>query len=308
MQTSFRIEWAAIPEVARAGIEDVLGARVVQASNQRGGYSPSLAARCRLADGRRVFLKAGADVPSMNPVVPMMLRHEAAVCRHWPEGFPAPRLLATHDDGDWIVVAFEDVAGHTPVQPWRDDELRRVLQLLDELPTPDGLPLAPAEHAMAGMFGGFTALLDDPSAPPPDEWTAANLPRLVEIERSWPDAVRGDHLVHDDVRDDNVLLADDGRVLLVDWAHAAIGADWLDVVFTAPSVELAGGPPCEELVARSLRASGADPDSLTIIAVALLGFFSRQAGLPPPPGVPAVRAFQEAQRRVTQRWVRSLLG
>ena len=306
VQTSFRIEWTTIPAEVRASIEAMLGAPVVEAVNQTGGYSPSLAARCRLADGRRVFLKAGADAPSMNPVVPWMLRREADLGRRWTGDFPAPRLVATHDDGDWVAVAFEDIAGRTPPQPWRDDDLGRVLEALDDLPTPDDLPLGLAEERMAGAFGGFVQLLAAPA--PRDEWTAANLAHLAGIEAAWPDAVRGDQLVHGDVRDDNVLSTDDGRVLLVDWAHATIGAGWLDVALAAPSIELGGGPPCEELVARSRRASAADPAHVTTVAVALLGYFTRQVGLPPPPGVPAVRAFQEAQRRVAQRWVRSLLG
>ena len=56
------------------------------------------------------------------------------------------------------------------------------------------------------------------------------------------------------------------------------------------------------------RVAAADPEAVTVAAVALLGFFTRHAQLPPPPGVPAVRAFQEAQRRVTQRWVEQRLG
>ena len=298
MRTSFRVEWDAIPAAVRSAIEDGLGSKVVEAVNQSGGYSPSLAARCRLADGRRVFLKAGADVPGMNGHVPVMLRRELELCPSWPAGFPAPRVQSTYDDRTWVAIAFEDVAGHTPAQPWRAEDLDRVIDALDDLPTPRGLPLLGAEHQLLGTFGGFAALVAEGR----DEFSS-----MAAIEAGWTDAVRGDDLAHNDVRDDNVLLADDGRVLFVDWAHAGRGAGWLDVVFAAPSFELGGGPPCEETIRRSRRAAAADPEALTIVAVALLGFFTRQAALPPPPGVPAVRAFQEAQRRVTQRWVEQLL-
>jgi aminoglycoside phosphotransferase (APT) family kinase protein len=303
VRTSFRVDWDQLPSDVRARVERLVGGRVVEAVNQTGGYSPSLAARCRLDDGHRVFVKAGADVEGMNPTVPRMLRNEAKLCAHWPDGFPAPRLLGSHDDGTWVLVVFEDVEGRTPAQPWSDVELTRVVAMLDDLPTPPNLPLPRAAERFAFTFGGFAAMTE----PPADEWTVANLDRLVEMESAWPDAVAGDELIHNDVRDDNLLLADDGRTLLVDWAHAGIGARWLDLVFLAPSVELAGGPACEDLIARSRRAQRAAAEELTTAVVALLGYFTRVASLPPPPGVPAVRAFQEAQRAVTQRWLRQRL-
>ena len=37
-----------------------VGAEAVEVSSQPGGYSPSLAASCRLGDGRRIFAKAAA--------------------------------------------------------------------------------------------------------------------------------------------------------------------------------------------------------------------------------------------------------
>jgi hypothetical protein len=40
----------------RVDLERALRSPVVEAVNQRGGYVPSLAARCGLADGRRAFI------------------------------------------------------------------------------------------------------------------------------------------------------------------------------------------------------------------------------------------------------------
>ena len=306
MRTSFRIEWDVVPPAVQAAVASVLGAPVVSAVNEAGGFTPSLAARCRLGDGRRAFLKAGSAAVTNDRVVEM-LRAEAALAPHFPTGFPAPRLRHVVDDGEWVVLVYEEIDGRLPHQPWVDAEVDAVVAALDDLPTPGGLPLQDAAPRLVGTFGGFDALLDPAQPPVADEWTQRNLGLLARIEADWPEATAGDALVHSDVRADNVLLADDGRVLLVDWAHSFLGADWLDLVFAAPSIELAGGPSCEDVVARSRRVQRADPAAVTVVAVALLGFLTHHSRFAPPPGAPAVRAFQEAQRQVARRWVQARL-
>jgi hypothetical protein len=67
-----RLQWSDLPRALRDEITGVLGSAVVEAVGQRGGYSPSLAARCGLADGRRVFIKAVS--PAQNPDSPGMMR------------------------------------------------------------------------------------------------------------------------------------------------------------------------------------------------------------------------------------------
>ncbi len=52
------MQWQEMPSVVRAGIEELLGARVVDAVSQPGGFSPGVAARVTLADGSRAFVKA----------------------------------------------------------------------------------------------------------------------------------------------------------------------------------------------------------------------------------------------------------
>ena len=41
----------------------------------------------------------------------------------------------------------------------------------------------------------------------------------------------GSTVVHIDIRDDNLMLTADGRVLLCDWNWPVAGAAWLDTVF-----------------------------------------------------------------------------
>src|SRR5439155_2201223 len=100
MATSVRIEWEEIPLSVRARVEELLGARVVRAVNESGGYGNGLAARCRLSDGRRAFVKAATS--PINEVLPRMLRREVRISAQLPPEFPAPTLLGCVETDGWI--------------------------------------------------------------------------------------------------------------------------------------------------------------------------------------------------------------
>jgi hypothetical protein len=92
-----RLRWSDLPVTIRGEVEETPGACVIEARSEPGGYSPSLAARCRLDDGRCVFVKSCSS--DQNPDTPTMMRREAAVSEALPAGFPAPSLLHHLDDG-----------------------------------------------------------------------------------------------------------------------------------------------------------------------------------------------------------------
>jgi hypothetical protein len=95
--TNQRLEWIALPASVRRQIEDRLGSPVVETLTQRGGFSPGVAARLRLRDGRRAFVKAVSSSP--NPDSPTLHRQEARVAAALPASAPSPRFLFIHDDG-----------------------------------------------------------------------------------------------------------------------------------------------------------------------------------------------------------------
>ena len=304
--TSSRLAWEDVHPAVRAHVERVVGAPVVAARNEPGGYGPSLAARCRLVDGRAVFVKAVS--PAQNPDTPDMLRREIRVTAALPATFPAPRLLDAYDDGDWVAAVFEEIDGVNPALPWRADELARVLRGVDELAAagdPNPVPgLRTVAEGLGDELRGWRRLAGGPPAADLDEWSARHLDRLAALESAWPQATEGSGLVHVDVRADNVLLTTAGGVVFVDWAHASVGAGWVDVAAMAPSVALQGGPSCEEVVGASRTASCADPDAVTAFVAALAGYFTYQSRQPPPPGLPTVRRFQADQGAVTVDWLR----
>src|SRR5690348_189205 len=56
--TGVRIGWADLPRHVREAVEDILGAPVMAAHSQAGGFSPGTADRVETAIGGRAFVKA----------------------------------------------------------------------------------------------------------------------------------------------------------------------------------------------------------------------------------------------------------
>ncbi|WP_419248874.1 hypothetical protein [Streptomyces melanogenes] len=182
--TGVRTDWGRVPEHVRCGLEERLGAPVTEAVTQRGGFSPGVAARVRLADGRRAFVKAVSA--EANPASPVLHRAEARISAALPLGVPAPRLLATHDDAMWVALAFEDVDGRQPHVPWRADELSRVLHAVGDLAhtlTPAPLDVPTVVESEAEPFRGWEHLLDgdDNARGRLDPWVRRNLAALADI-------------------------------------------------------------------------------------------------------------------------------
>ncbi len=305
-----RLDWSDVPAGVRADIERVVGAAVVEAHNQPGGFSPGVAARCLLDDGRRCFLKTVST--AQNPDSPRAHRDEARIAAALPPDLGSPLLWHVVDDGDWVTLVFEDVDGVAPTQPWTVEELARVFAALDQLaeratPSPvRGLPTFGDRHHTS--FRGFRELAGaQVTNSSLDRWTVQHLDRLAELEAEWEPASRGDTLVHSDVRADNLLVTRTGRIVLVDWPHACTGAPWLDKALLIPSVGLDGGPSPADVEHRLAPFIGVDVELVDRIVVALAGYFTHHALQPAPVGLPTLRAFQGRQGEVAQAWLRSRL-
>ncbi|HVB13444.1 MAG TPA: phosphotransferase [Candidatus Dormibacteraeota bacterium] len=304
-----RIGWAELPESVRAGIEGLLGARVVSAISQPSGFSPGAALRLELADQRRAFVKAVGSEP--NAETPKMHREEARTLSQLPRSAPVPRLLGVHDDGNWVAVVLEDVAGRHPRLPWLTAELGRVLAALEDLqsrltPCPIlDLPTVVERHLET--FDGWQRLARAPTADL-DPWAQRHLGQLAEREAHWAESISGDTLLHADLRADNLLLTDSGSVMFLDWPAACRGVDWFDPLVMAPSVAMQGGPDPEWVVQHHGSARRADPETITTLVVALAGYFAYRSSLPAPPGLPTLRPFQAAQARAALEWATARTG
>jgi hypothetical protein len=280
-----RPRWAELPGHVQARIGRLAGGPVVAATNCEGGFSPGLAARVRLADGRRAFVKA-MDAAAW-PFQATLYRDEARVTAMLPPGLPAPQFLGFDDDGDWVILAFECIDGAEPVRPWREADLARVVDAAAELanaPAPD-LPTEPRR------LGGWAELAADGArrarlatyAP----WAADYLSVLTELEVHGQAAARGSALVHFDMYAHNILLTD--RVLFVDWPHACLGAPFIDTVLLLASAVADGIDP-EPFLAASPLTAGVDSRTIDGLIAAQAGFCLAGAMYPPQPGLEPILA------------------
>jgi len=64
-----------------------------------------------------------------------------------------------------------------------------------------------------------------------------------------------------------------------------------------------GGPKPGELL-RMVELEGVADGDINAVIASLTGFFLAQSRLPPPPGIPTVRAFQAAQGKIALEWLR----
>jgi aminoglycoside phosphotransferase (APT) family kinase protein len=307
-----RVPYDSVPADLRAAIDARCGARVIAAADQPGGFSPGVAARLRLADGRRCFVKAVH--PAANPHAPDLHRREATVVAAMPADVPVPRLHWTIDQGPdaWVVLAFDDIDGRQPTVPWRPEELQRVLVALEALA--ERLTPSPVDLSWLGQAGELVndddhgwAALTGRDVDRLDAWTKRHLDRLIALETQVASAAHGSTLVHQDLRSDNILLTATD-VLVVDWPHARIGQPWIDLLWFAPSVAMQGGPEPEALLRRFRPAAIADPAAIDAVLSAIAGFFTVGSLLPDPPGLPTLRAFQAAQGAVARRWLGTRTG
>lgn len=280
-----RARWDELPESVRAGIEGVLGAAVVSAHNQSSGFSPGLAARVRCADGTRAFVKAVGS--ALNADSPDLYRREGATAGALPARAPVPALRGVYDDGDWVALVFDEIDGRPPTTPWKLGELNRVVDAVVELTTsltPCPLSQAPLiAETLRSDFASYSRLAE---SPPDDlgDWERRHLDALAELSHDTLRHLGGDTLVHLDLRADNILLADDGRVYFVDWPWASRCAAWVDLALFLINVAL----------------SGHDPE----IYVTASPLFDDVA----PWHVTGLRDFQRAQLDVTVPWLQRRTG
>jgi aminoglycoside phosphotransferase (APT) family kinase protein len=291
----------------RDTIERRLGGRVVEALTQPGGFSPGLAARLRLDDGRRVFVKAVSE--AANPDSPAMHRREARIVAALPASAPVPRLLWALDEEGWVALAYEEVAGRHPGAPWTETDLALVVDALKKMavdltPSPITTELTASGAFERGINGWRIAMTRGEQRL--DPWCLRHLLRLADLESRAPGAAVGETLLHFDTRADNILIAGD-RVFVLDWPSARIGAAFVDWLIMAPSVAMQGGPAPEEFMSR-FDLSGVPQQDFDAILCCVAGYFVVRALDPPPPGLPTVRAFQAAQGEVALAWLKRRLG
>ncbi|GAA1997689.1 phosphotransferase [Nocardioides kribbensis] len=304
-----RRSWVDVPVRVRRWVDDVLGSPVVAHADQVGGMSPGCAARVACASGRRAFVKAvGAE---LNPHTPTLFRRERDALGLLGSSPLWADLVASYDeDGDaehggdagWVALVLEDVEGRHPDLD-DDAEAAALLEATDrlvaimaervvDLPVP-GPPLpgepalyAPGPHDLGRVMAEWAQSVERL-----DELPARAVPAWVRRER---DALAGllarvrlepvDHVVHFDIRDDNLLVRPDGGVVFLDWGAFGVGPAWTDPLLAR--LERVDRPWFDDSLASSPALVRAGDDVVTgVLAglgthLALRAHTARDVGLP----------------------------
>ena len=305
--TGQRIGWSDLPADVQRGVEAVLGGRVIMAESQAGGFSPGTADRVCTDGGRRAFVKAVS--PDQNPDSPHLLRREADYLDALTRSPRVPRPIGRYDDGHWIAVAMEEIDGRCPPVPWSGEHVDAAMGSLAALAadlTPSPIAgLGPVAEGLESIFLGWQRLRDQPH-PGLDPWITARLDQLIQVSADSLRRLEGDTVVHCDIRADNLLVRPDGSMVVVDWPWALTGPNWLDRFLLLINIDLYGGHDVELLVARHLP--GVDPSLITGCLAGMCAFFTDAGRQPSVPGLPTLRAFQQAQADSTAAWLRRRMG
>ncbi|MBZ5735877.1 aminoglycoside phosphotransferase family protein [Nocardioides sp. TRM66260-LWL] len=308
-RTARRIQWHFLPPGVRAQVEGRCGSPVVDAVSCDAGFTPGMASVLTCLDGSRHFVKA-ASGPAQGPFAESY-RAEARTLRALAgSGVPAPALRWTLgveglDDADaegWVLLGLEHVPHRLPGEPWTLPDLDRAL---DALATVTAARVVPADQpTLAEECAAWPALwrrspaVDLPHAGPCAELAAHAL-----------DAAAGDHLVHLDLRGDNVLLADDGRTLLCDWTWPVRGAAWVDAVtLLAAARDDLPAAALEARLAEHPLTAGVAADDVDALLALLLGCLTTAGAGPVPTTSPWVRAAQRRQAGQLADWLRVRRG
>ena len=190
------------------------------------------------------------------------LRNEHRIIEHLRGTGLAPEVLRWQDDdsGHPLLVTEDLSAAYWPAAGaqnpnggtstvWRPgdiDVLTRTLDRLRRTPVPAELPRTPSWPGpqWPRVIELADRLVDLGVVIP--GWLEANAQTLTAVDAEADTLELGAHLVHGDVRSDNICLlgnAGEREARLVDWSHAGAGHELHDLVQLLPTLRLEGGPP-----------------------------------------------------------------
>lgn len=306
-----RKRYGETPARVRAWVEDQLGSPVTQTFEQTGGMSPGCATRLVTADGRRGFVKAVSA--ELNPRTPTLFRSEIDVLRTLGYGELWADLVAAYDEADpetgWVALLLEDIEG---CQPDIADPVERALvleavnQIALRIPElPDTLDVRTSVWAVERQIREWDERVARHTDALPG-WLVADLDRHRLSFEQLREAARGNGMVHNDVRDDNMILRPDGSICIIDWGNVRRGPDWVDPLLVR--LMWVDQPLFDDLVADcpALRRFG--EHLVTTFLLSFGGWLALKANDPVLPGLPTLNAFRRQQGARMLEGARRRLG
>ncbi|MEU4293526.1 phosphotransferase [Kribbella sp. NPDC026596] len=323
--TSLRPDWDTLPPALHESLAVALGTEITAAAPPvASGFTGGFAAPVRLADGRRVFVKAADD--SMHAY--HAYQREAEVVPQLPSAIRVPQIISTahavaqggaaaSSPPRWFAVVSEWVEGRMPGRPWTGEDFElvtatceRIAEVMDPSPF-DGLklfldelvegesPLQVPEQIIAG---------DRPLPRGLQPWVRRILPELADLVQLAPEAFAGNAASHGDLRPDNLIIDADRTCWTVDWNWLALGPRWLDWVGLLPIAQHHGIDTAAAIRSSPLTAD-VPADHLDCYNAVVAAYMLRNADAPPPPGcTPALREHQRLYAWTFLDWLAARRG
>ncbi len=300
-----RPEWVSLPGVIRSAVVGAIGGRFVSESPAHGGFSASYAGVVVTTVGR-AFVKACAADWHADSL--RFIREEIRTVAMLPPHL-GPSVRTTIDTDAGAALVLEAIDGRHPGVPWTTTDLDAIAASMARLSaTAAPVNMERAEERMIPGFTRWVEIAQDPlllaGLPTP---LRARMPELRELEERFRDALRGDTIVHEDLRADNILISD-GEARLLDWPHARRGAAWIDLPCFLPSIEASGGPRCEDAWPIFEAHGAPTQQSLLVVISGFASFLWFNQAQPEIPQLPGLRAFQRRQAVPALRWLTRLLA
>ncbi len=294
-ETAMRLEWKFLPPEVRALIEDELGSPVVEARSQNAGFTPGFASILTAADGSRSFVKAASRVAQAE--IAASYAEESRKLVLLGDRVPTPRLDWFSREDSWVLLGFEAVTARQPRRPWRPAELDRALDLAEEIAAsteeiPAGLDLTPLYVDLPVLLTGW----DDV----PGDWP--HHAEAAALAASLPSIPGNDRFVHADLRDDNVLLAEDGRTLACDWNWPALGPVWQDTVDLLVAAH-GDGLDVEPIIGARPLTRDAQPEHIDAWLAAICGFMLSARERPTRATSPFLRTHTDWYAEAAWSWL-----
>lgn len=298
-RTAQRLQWRFLPPGLRDRIEHELGSPVADAASQNGGFTPGFASILTGENGARLFVKAASRGAQRE--IAASYAEEARKLGLLGDAVPSPRLEWVLDEDGWVVLGFEALSARTPRRPWRPAELASALDLATEIAEstaeiPAGLELTPLAEDLPPLLTGWTTV--------PATWP--HHAEVAELAASFAD-VPADRFVHADLRDDNVLLHEDGRALACDWNWPALGPVWIDAVVLMASAH-GDGLDAEALLASHPLTRDVDSEDVDRWLAALCGFMLGARTRAVPTNSPHLRTHAEWYAATLWSWLATRRG
>jgi hypothetical protein len=309
--TSERIHYEDLSPAVREAADIALGSPVVRAAPPvTSGFTNAYAGGVLLSDGRRAFLKASGPEFAF-PV--LSLGREAQVLEALGEQIPAVPMIgagAATDGGQ--VLGLEWVDGHLPGLPWTRDEIAPVLAACERVAEVPSAALAALtrghvvndlleDRKLRDAVTNGMALPGSLELLPP--WLPSRIDEVVGLAADHDVLRLGDHLIHFDLRPDNLLIGRGAggateRAYVLDWNWVTLGPAWCDWVGLVPTMHAQGHDLAELLDSTPLSRS-ADPHAVDVWLALLAVYMLVCCEDEPPPGTTiALRHHQRYYAKV----------